>query len=231
MSGRGARVARKRRTSGSGDDEDESVDSRVQEIAHCVLSAHSRKGGMKDAEVKKALSRDAMHISEKQLLDVLGCKLLKDGERHFIYHDRKMPAASQGMADVTAEAKQGLLSIVLMFIHMSKNPVVKTDRVKEFALWEFLEQLEVVQTALHPVFGLPSKLIAPMNSAEFVAQGWLSFEKLKGDRDTEEIYYDWGPRAHTAIDPQEMLELFCEISGDKKEEWKEHVKVRRSSTN
>lgn len=29
-----------------------------------------------------------------------------------------------------ADAKQGLLSIVLIFIHMSKNPLVKTDKVK-----------------------------------------------------------------------------------------------------
>lgn len=45
--------------------------------------------------------------------------------------------------------------------------------MQEMALWEFLELLEVNQTAIHPVFGLPSKLIAPSNAAEFVSQGQI----------------------------------------------------------
>ena len=31
--------------------------------------------------------------------------------------------------------------------------------------------------------------------------GWISFEKLKTDRDQDEIFYDWGPRAKAMVDP------------------------------
>ncbi|GMT04148.1 hypothetical protein PENTCL1PPCAC_26322, partial [Pristionchus entomophagus] len=208
---------------------DDSVDERIKEVAQIVLASHSRKGGMKDNEVslsettvKNAL-KDAAKISGKQMEDVVGCKFTKDGDRLFINYKNQMPQAAQGESDIINEAQQGLLSVVLMFIHMTKNPLISSDKVKDSALWEFLEMLEVRQTSIHPVFGLPSKLIAPSNSAEFVAQGWLSFEKKKGDPD--EIYYDWGGRAVAVVNPKEILETYCEIVGDKAEEWKEHVKI------
>ncbi|GMR32628.1 hypothetical protein PMAYCL1PPCAC_02823, partial [Pristionchus mayeri] len=208
---------------------EETVPDRIKEITQCVLAAHERKGGMRDGEVKKAM-KDAVKITEKQMGDVLGCKLTKEGDRLFINYDRKMPLAAQTHIDVINEAKHGLLSAVLMFIHMTKNPLVKTDKVKSFALWEFLEMLEVWENVSHPVFGLPSKLISPSNAAEFVSQGWLSFEKKKGDRaDAEEIWYDWGPRAVAVVDPKEILDSFCEVMEDKAEDWREHFKLGKTN--
>ncbi|GMR48793.1 hypothetical protein PMAYCL1PPCAC_18988, partial [Pristionchus mayeri] len=224
------RFARRRSSTQRRDDDEEdndTMDDRIKEATQCVLAAHEGKGGLKDAEVKKAL-KDAVQITEKQMKDVLGCKLVKDGERLFFSYVKKMPLAAQPQSDPIMEAKHGLLSVVLMFIHMTKNPLVKADKVKDFALWEFLELLEVLPNTSHPVFGLPSKLIAPSNAAVFVAQGWLSFEKRQGDRgDAEEIFYDWGPRAVGIVHPQEILEAFCEVSGEKAEDWKEHFKLGR----
>ncbi|KAF8375801.1 hypothetical protein PRIPAC_82230 [Pristionchus pacificus] len=234
---RSLKTARSRRSSITQNDYDdqESLDERIKEVAQSVLAGHARKGGLKNIEatisntlVKKAL-KDAVHISEKQMKEVLGCKLTKDSDRISLSYLKKIPLAAQGSADIISEAKQGLLSVVLMFIHMTKNPLVKTDKVKEMALWEFLELLEVNQTAIHPVFGLPSKLIAPSNAAEFVSQGWLSFEKKQTERnDSEEIVYDWGPRAYAIISPHELLETFCEINGDEATDWKEHYKIGKN---
>eukprot|EP00080_Pristionchus_pacificus_P004392 PDM64412.1 mage-1 [Pristionchus pacificus] len=207
-------------------DNEETLPERINEISQSLLAAHSGKG-IKDNEVRK-LIKDAPQLAGKNIKEVLGCKLIKDTDHLFLSYDKSLPKAAQGNADLFADAKQGLLSIVLIFIHMSKNPLVKTDKVKEHDLWEFLNMLEVVQFTPHPVFGLPSKLIGPTNAAEFISQGWLSFEKKKGERhEADEIFYDWGPRAFAVINPKEILETFCEIVGDKPEEWREHFRLYR----
>ncbi|GMS91708.1 hypothetical protein PENTCL1PPCAC_13883, partial [Pristionchus entomophagus] len=218
------RSFRRRRSSPTqqNDDSDEDNNERVKEISQLFLAAHSQKGSMKDAEVKKGL-KDAVRVAGKQMRDVMGCQLRKDADRLFINHDKTMPSAAEGSGDVMAEAKHGLLTTVLMFIHTSKNPEMESEVVKESALWEFLEMLEVRQNASHPVFGLPSRLIAPSNAAEFVAQGWLTFDKKR----TDEVSYDWGPRAYAVIDPKEILNEFCDITEDKPEDWKEHFKLGR----
>ncbi|VDM75501.1 unnamed protein product [Strongylus vulgaris] len=112
--------------------------------------------------------------------------------------------------DTSAQAKRGLLSVILMFIFVSKSRKSSVDRITETVLQSFLSGLGLCYDKPDPVFGDLRKLISPTPSAEFIYEGYISFAKATDRSETQVYTYDWGPRALLVCEPMS----FCTIVKD-----------------
>uniref|UniRef100_A0A0N5A9H9 MAGE domain-containing protein n=1 Tax=Syphacia muris TaxID=451379 RepID=A0A0N5A9H9_9BILA len=124
------------------------------------------------------------------------------------------------------DVRQGILLATLMYLFMAKKPKSSSLVVTEAALFEFLESM-----GMHKSLNIDlKKLIEAKPTAEFVSEGWITYEKDSTKYGTETVFYGWGARAEACIDRKKLLELFCEIDGTKPEDWSDHIIAEEASS-
>ncbi|PAV58266.1 hypothetical protein WR25_02193 [Diploscapter pachys] len=213
----------------------------AKQIVQYALYGTSHRGHYSDGDIRKVAQvrqeefKSATLDATKRLRTILHAATINDPTRHRSVLTSSNPRLfldSEFSNDPKEEAKKGFLLAILMFINMSQNPKCQLKDVpigvRYETLWAFLTELGYEEGSPDPELGDLTKLIGPHINAEFIKKDWLQMKKHTDANDVEQIYVSWGRRAEIYIDQTQLLQLFCEIMGEKTSKYPSYMaKARR----
>ncbi|KAK0098050.1 hypothetical protein PV326_011585 [Microctonus aethiopoides] len=162
-------------------------------------------------------------IKVKQTLqEIFGYELIDIGGLKYILVNKiNNPYLESSNKDA---AENTLLFLTLTYIFMSCDNEA-TPFAKEDDLWEYFTNLKIIkdENFQHHYFGNVRRLI----TVQFVDQLYLTRRKIPG---TEEIVYEWGPRANAEITRRSILEFVSKVYNDRPiESWPAQAGAMRES--
>uniref|UniRef100_A0A1I7X4F8 Robl_LC7 domain-containing protein n=1 Tax=Heterorhabditis bacteriophora TaxID=37862 RepID=A0A1I7X4F8_HETBA len=126
----------------------ENHDDITKELTQYVLCSASNRGYCKELELRKLLDittnefQSAMIDANKRLQEVAGCQvsilIINSSGRSYVVNMLNHSEEFSESDNIQEDAKNGLLTVILIFIFMAKKPLVENANVTDTMLWDFL---------------------------------------------------------------------------------------------
>ncbi|XP_057334946.1 non-structural maintenance of chromosomes element 3 homolog [Microplitis mediator] len=206
----------------------ENLDHLSNRVLKYLLEKSRKKYAVKTTDIKKyALGKHADHFRSVinnvkiKLRNIYGYNLIHVAGAQYFTSNLFVNKYLKSMSSPRESAEQTLIFLVLGFIFMcaenSEHAIIVEDEI-----WDFFTNMNIISehNSCHPYFGNVKELI----SDKFVKQLYLAKRK---DRETDAVWYEWGPRANEEVDRRSVLKFVSKIYNRQIENFAEQYKAMK----